>query len=113
MRMKRGARDMKILRISKGKGYFRTEGGGDWIEIDRIDKDNLLDLLDLFLGGDVKIDDASEQEISNPAQRIIYERITGKLLSLRDNKAKFKDECDRMYMKELKKYSTEDTPQTS
>lgn len=98
---------MKILKIEKGMGSYRLDGEGEWTNIDEIDKTSLLTLLDVFLGEDVEVDSPEEMDINNPAQLIIYKNIFEKLTTLRVNKGRFKDESDRMYLDEIKKYSIE------
>lgn len=96
---------MKILKIEDSKGYFRTSAEAEWKEIDTIDKGGLMALLDTFLESDAEMDSPDENEIRNPAQQIVYRSIFEKLSNLSENKKKFKDESDRKYLKEMKKYS--------
>jgi len=96
---------MKILKIDNGNGYFRTCETDDWKKIDKIDKDDLMKLLDHFLGADVDMDNIDEHDLSNPAQHIIYKSISEKLNNLKENKSKFKDESDRTYLDAIQKYS--------
>ena len=95
---------MKILKISEGKGYFCFNEDDDWMPIDEIDKDALLKLLDLFLTSEVEIDEYNSDTLLNQAQKIIYKSIHDKFNSLKENKNKFKDESDRMYLDAIKKY---------
>ncbi|MCH7638153.1 MAG: hypothetical protein IH855_01615 [Bacteroidetes bacterium] len=96
---------MKILSIEKGSGLFRVDEKDDWKPIDEIDKEQLLKLLDLFLSEDVDLDPIEDQNLSNQAQRIIYNSIYEKLNALKDSKGKFKDESERTYLEAIKKYS--------
>ncbi|MDK4714681.1 hypothetical protein PH558_18515 [Rhizobium sp. CNPSo 4039] len=96
---------MKILKIENGNGFFRVEESSEWQQIDVIDKNGLLKLLDLFLGKDVEMDSPEDFPISNQAHSIIYRSIHEKLSSLVDDKKRFKDESERMYLEEIKKYS--------
>ncbi len=99
---RRGYEDIKI---DDNKGYYRTSEVSEWAEITSINKEDLMALLDVFLDSNVEMDSPDDEELQNPAQRIIYKSIFEKLSNLLEDKNKFKDESDRMYLKELKKYS--------
>ncbi len=94
---------MKILKIEEGKGHYSFDGD-EWNPIDEINKDGLMQLLNLFLDSDVEIDDYDETILTNQAQQIIYKSIFEKFKSLQENKSKFKDESDRMYLEAIQKY---------
>lgn len=94
---------MKILEIKEGKGYF-DNGDDGWRPIDEIDKDGLMRLLNLFVDSDVEMDDYDEAKLSHQAQQIIYKSIFEKFNNLKENKSKFKDESDRMYLSAIQKY---------
>lgn len=94
---------MKILEIEGGKGFFRTSEE-TMSEIDKIDKDGLMTLLELFLRNDVEMDPPDQEKLQNQAQQIVYKSIFDKLYALKDSKSKFKDESERKYLKEIKKY---------
>lgn len=96
---------MKILGIEGGKGCFRLAEDSEWQPIDAIDKNALLKLLDLFLGEDVEMDSPEDLIIRNQAHSIIYRNIYEKLDSLTDDKKRFKDESDRLYLDEVRNYS--------
>ena len=95
---------MKILKIEKDLGYFQTDVETGWQSIDAIDKDALLKLLDMFLDEDVEMDSPDEVSLQNQAHRIIYRNIFDKLSDLSEEKSRFKDESERPYLDELKKY---------
>ena len=96
---------MKILKIESGRGFYKPPSVSDWNDIDKIDKDGLLRLLNAFLDHDVEMDAPDDTALSNQAQAIIYKSIFEKLKTLADNKSKFKDESDRLYLAEIQKYS--------
>ena len=96
---------MKILKIDNGCGYFRKVADGDWFEIDTIDKHALLSLLNMYLENDAQMDDPSETDLSNEVHKIVYSNIFEKLSALAENKPTFKDESERLYIDELKKYA--------
>lgn len=97
---------MKILKIEDQKGFFRFEEHSEWQPIDTIDKNGLLRLLDLFLEEDVEMDSPEELSIGNQAHSIIYGSIYENLSSLSEDKNRFKDESERLYLDELNKYSS-------
>lgn len=94
---------MKILKIENGNGFFKLKS--EWKPIDEINKDGLMDLLNLLLENEVEMDNLDENTLSNQAQLIIYKSIFEKFSILIDNKDKFKDESDRTYLDEIQKYS--------
>ncbi len=95
---------MKILKIEGSNGFFRTSDKDDWRPIDEIDKDGLMKLLNRFLDSDVEMDNYDEKSLLNQAQQIIYKSISEKFNNLQENKSKFKDESDRMYLGAIQKY---------
>jgi len=97
---------MKILKIKNSHGYFLCSKTSAWKQIDEIDKDGLMDLLNQYLNDDIEIeiDVFDEALIKNQAQRIIYKSVFEKFLSLIDNKSKFKDESERLYLDSIQKY---------
>ena len=96
---------MKILEIREHKGFFRLSETSEWQTIDTIDKDALLTLLDLFLENDVFMDAPDEENLGNQAHSIIYRNVYGKLVALSDEKSRFTDESQRLYLDEIKRYS--------
>lgn len=102
--MKKGSKAMKILKIENENGFFRIEENAEWQPIDTLDKNVLLKLLDLFLEEDVEMDSPEDLSISNQAHSIIYRSIHEKLNSLSEDKNRFKDESERLYLDEINKY---------
>ncbi len=98
---------MKILKIENGNGYFYLQHDSEWQPIDAIDKTALLKLLDLYLENDVEMDSPDDQSVSNQAHAIIYRGIFDKLSQLTDEKSRFKDESETLYLDEMKKYATQ------
>ncbi len=99
-----GEADMKILKIKDNNGYFYCVEENDWKPIDEIDKDGLMGLLNVFIESEVSMDDYDDSQVRNQAHQIIYKSIYEKFNSLKENKSKFKDESDRLYMEALQKY---------
>ena len=96
---------MKILEIREHKGFFRLSESARWQAIDTIDKDALLALLDLYLESDVTMDAPDEENLGNQAHSIIYRNVYGKFVALSDEKNRFTDESQRLYLEEIKRYS--------
>lgn len=96
---------MKYLKISSKGAYYVGKDGKDHI-ISEIVKDDLLYLLDELTREDVKfeMDDCDVKEISNPAQKIVYENLYKKLIAMNENKTKFIDDCKQVYKDALNKY---------
>jgi hypothetical protein len=97
---------MQILKIDNGKGFF-SKNGEDLVPIDKIDKDNLMVLVDIVLKETTSMDEYRAELFGNQAHQIIYKSIYEKLSTLRENKNKFKDESERLYLDALKKYGSE------
>lgn len=95
---------MKILEIKDGKGHFYCSKDKEFKPIDEIDKDGLMGLLDNYLKDDVEMDIYNESLIHNQAHQIIYKSVFDKFNALNDNKVKFKDESERLYLDEIQKY---------
>lgn len=96
---------MKILEIREHKGFFKLSESSEWQAIDTIDKDALLALLDLFLENDVSMDAPDDENLGNQAHSIIYRNVYAKLVALLDEKSRFTDESQRLYLDEITRYS--------
>jgi len=94
---------MKILKIENGKGAFSLDGE-KWIPIDEIERGSLMQLLDVVLKESATADEFKVESITNQAHQIIYKSIYEKLMTLMENKTKFKDESDRTYLHAIEKY---------
>lgn len=97
---------MKYLKIEDNKGYFLQEKDStpEWVEIDRINKDNLLFLLNAAVSTDFEMDLYDESTLANKAHQIIYKNISEKFTELVAMKSKFKDESESYYKEALEKY---------
>jgi len=102
---------MKYLKIDDNKGYFlqQKDNTPDWIEIDRISKDNLLSLLNSAISDDFEMDVYDEAKLANKAHQIIYKSIVEKLTELIAIKSKFKDESESYYKEALEKYGANES----
>lgn len=94
---------MKVLKIEDNQGFYTTTGD-TYNSIDKINKDDLLKLVELTLEGDVEIDEYSEEMLKNQAHQIIYKNIYEKLLGLQKRRDEFKDESERLFLQEYEKY---------
>lgn len=94
---------MKVLKIDNNQGSYSTTGD-KYNSIDKINKEDLLKLVNLTLEGDVEIDEYSEEKIKNQAHQIIYKSICEKLLDLLKRKDEFRDESERLFLQEYEKY---------
>lgn len=96
---------MKYLKINNNKGFYRLDiTTEDWIELDQINKDNLLALLKLASSGEFEMDDYEVELLQNPAHNIIYKNIHGKFNDFLTNKTRFQDSVEAMYKTALDKY---------
>lgn len=97
---------MKYLKIENNKGYYikNTASSTNWIEIDQIEKDDLLNLLDLATNEDFEFDAYDENLLANKAHQIIYKHIVEKFTTFLSNKDRFKDEAENLFKTALEKY---------
>ena len=102
---------MKYLKIEDNKGYFLKAGDstpGEWIEIDKVNKDDLMKLLNKAVDTEFDMDEYSEEILGNKAHQIIYKRLYEKFNELISSKDSFKDESESLYKPALEKYSKKD-----
>ena len=97
---------MKYLKIENDKGYFIKSkiNPNNWTEIDQIEKDDLINLLDIASNEDFELDVYDEEILGNKAHQIIYKHIAEKFTTFLSNKSRFKDEADNLYKAALEKY---------
>ena len=97
---------MKYLKIDNSKGFFLRviEETDTWVEIDKITKEDLWDLLNKAISNEFEMDNFSENEIAHKAHQIVYKGLYEKFNSLLANKSKFIDECDSQYKNAIEKY---------
>ena len=103
---------MKYLSINQdGSACFSLSGKQeDSKVIDKISKDDILALVLLALENqDESIFEMDEntKEIKNPAQRIIYKNIYGRLKELLKKRVSFEDEDTNLYKEAFQKYHQE------
>jgi len=97
---------MKYLKIDDNKGHFLKDKATPdiWTEIDKIDKNDLLKLLDYATNEDFELDPYDENSLGNKAHQIIYKHLSEKLITFLSNKDRFKDEADNIYKDAIEKY---------
>ena len=95
---------MKYLKIENNKGFYCLEQD-DWKEIDRINKDDLMALIDKVIETDFEMDEFNQENIANRAHQIIYNNLYSKFIELLENKNRFKDEAGQLYINALRKYT--------
>lgn len=97
---------MKYLKIEDNKGYFLKDktNPDDWTEIDKIDKNDLMKLLESASEPDFEMDDYNESLIQHKAHQIIYKNLNEKFDTFLSNKSRFIDESESIYKTTLEKY---------
>ena len=97
---------MKYLKIDNNKGFYRLDiTTENWIEIDQINKDNLLTLLKFATAGEFEMDEFKDELLQNPAHNIIYKNIYGKFNDFLSNKIRFQDSVEATYKTAIDKYN--------
>ena len=97
---------MKYLKIENNKGYFIKDKNQneDWVEIDQIEKGDLLKLLDYATTDEFELDPYDESLLGNKAHQIIYKHLSEKFTSFLLNKERFNDEVETVYRDAIEKY---------
>lgn len=95
---------MKYLKIDDNKGWY-TIDAKNWIDIGKINKEDLLKLLDFAINDDkFEMDEYNETNLQNQAHQIIYENIYTNITSVLKNRPRFKDESELKYKDAIEKY---------
>jgi len=95
---------MKYLKIENNKGYYCLEEN-HWLEIDKINKNDLMILIDKAIETEFEMDKFNQENIANKAHQIIYRNLYEKFTELLENKNRFKDESEQLYKNAFEKYS--------
>lgn len=97
---------MKFLKIENNKGYFINDPKqpDNWFELDKIEKNDLLLLLDYAINEDFEMDEYIESNIQHKAHQIIYKHLFEKFDSFVKNKSRFRDETDLIFKEAIEKY---------
>lgn len=94
---------MKLLKIDRGNGYFRLPDG-NYLEVDKIDKEHLMCIVTSTLAGEVVFDAYDEVALQNQAHRVIYKNIVAKLQDLACRRQEYKDDSEALFQKEYDRY---------
>jgi len=98
---------MKLLKIGDNCGWFRHEKG-EYAQIDKIRKEDLLQLVTWTLDEDaVEFDDYDEKQVKNQAHQIIYRSVMQKLRDLRERRKEFIDESARLFLEDYERYGVD------
>lgn len=96
---------MNYLKIENNKGFYWN--GSNYVEIDKINKDDLLYLLNSAERDDFEMEPYDEDSLGNKAHQIIYENIYSKLEQFLGEKDQFKNEVNNLYQAAIGKYEVE------
>ncbi|SDG68928.1 hypothetical protein [Janthinobacterium sp. YR213] len=95
---------MKLLKIENGQGHYYTSAAA-YQAVDKINKGDLLYLVNLALENEVEFDDYNEELLKNQAHQIVYKSLLEKLRDLTNRRREFRDEADQLFSKEYDKYA--------
>lgn len=96
---------MKYLEIKDNKGYYWNDT--EMIEIDQINKDDLLKLIDCAEENEFEMDVYDENHLQNKAHQIIYQSIHSKLNDFLTDKVQFNRDVDELYAKAVGEYGAD------
>ncbi|MDO8064945.1 hypothetical protein [Janthinobacterium sp. SUN206] len=95
---------MKLLKIENGQGHYYTSATV-YHAVDKISKDDLLQLVNWALENEVEFDDYNEELLKNQAHQIVYKSLLEKLRDLTNRRREFHDEAEQLFSKEYDKYA--------
>lgn len=98
---------MKYLEIKDNLGFYTINN--EEKTIDKINRNDLLALIDLALGDNFEMDPYDSNKLQNKAHQIIYENIYKKINSLISDKEQFKRKADSMYKNAINKYGVQES----
>jgi hypothetical protein len=96
---------MKYLLIKENKGFFWN--GEEEKEIDKINKTDLIFLINAAEKDDFELDPYDEGSLANKAHQVIYENLYTKFIQFQEDKDQFKDQVENMFNEAIRKYSTD------
>jgi len=97
---------MKLLKVDNSLGYYWVEDN-KYEKIDKINRNDLLRLVEHTLVDEVEFDEYNADTIKNKAHQIIYKNLYDKLVELESRKSEFKDESNRLFHREYERYKGE------
>lgn len=98
---------MKILKIENSNGYF-SENGEEFTPLDKLNKENLLKLVEKTLTVEIEMDDYNSEILKNEAHRIIYRSVHKHLQELVIRKDEFFDKSEREFYEIYENYKSPD-----
>lgn len=96
---------MKYLEIKNNQGYYYNDK--KMVEIDKINKDDLLRLISHAEGENFEMDKYDEDQLKNEAHRIIYQNIYEKFSEFLLHREQFDREVDRLYARAIGEYNAD------
>jgi len=96
---------MKYLEIKDKKGYYWNDH--DMVEIDQINKDDLLKLINHAEEDEFEMDMFDEKNLQNKAHQIIYQSIHTKLTDFLGDREQFKRDVDVLYAEAVGEYGAD------
>ena len=96
---------MKYLVIKDSKGYYRNDN--EMVEIDKINKDDLLKLINHAEESEFEMDTYEENQLQNKAHQIIYQGIHTKLSDFLRDKEQFNRDVDALYAEAVGEYGAD------
>lgn len=110
MHIMKGEIYMMLLKIENNKGEFSIDGI-NFIEIEKISKDDILKMLEKVLSeNEIMIEESNEEDkkINSPAQKIIYDNIYEKVKEVISEKEEINSFEEDEYYMAMKKYHNKD-----
>ena len=110
MHIMKGEIYMTLLKIENNKGKFSINGM-DFIEIEKISKDDILKMLEKVLNEtEIIIEESNDDDkkINSPAQKIIYDNIYEKVKEVISEKEEINSFEEDEYYIAMKKYQNKD-----
>ena len=100
---------MKILKIEAGFGKF-VDNSGSYKSVKEIGKEDILRFLELiFTQNDIEMDECTnDNEINNPAEKLIYQNLYAHLIKFIDEKDILKEKINEEISKALTEYADYD-----
>lgn len=96
---------MKYLEIKDNKGYYWNDQ--ERVEIDKINKDDLLKLINHAEEDEFEMDMYDEDQLQNKAHQIIYQSIHTKLSEFLADKEQFNRDVDALYADAVGEYDVD------
>lgn len=98
---------MKLLKIEKELGWFSIDGV-NYNTIEKISKEDIFEIIKKVLDEEVEVDNVTEQnDIKMPAQKIIYEKIYEKIVTLNESKSEIMERNNKEFADAFEKYKLE------